>query len=128
LCARRRDECLENGAQVGLVLEQHDGSDLAIPRALVIDQRVPADLTEPRVERGLTAIAVEALDRLAERQLHDITGGFLVAVEAGEGKAIQSRKKLSKKWNAARRRAGSCRRGTIQMPRHSLAQPSPSMD
>ncbi len=74
-----------------MILEQDDCLDLAIHCPAVVNQRVAAHLTEPRVQGGLAPIGVEPLDRFAKGLLHDISGCLVVAVQAGQSESIEPR-------------------------------------
>ena len=57
----------------------------------MIQDGVAADLAEPGIERRFPAVAVEALDRLAEGLLHHLARGIVVAAQPDQREAVQPR-------------------------------------
>jgi hypothetical protein len=60
--------------------------------AAVIDQRVAADLAEPRVQRRFAPVGIEPLDRLAEGQLHYLARRIVVTAHPNQDEPVQARK------------------------------------
>src|SRR5690349_1140215 len=67
-----------------------------VARLHVIMYLVTAYLAEPRKQRGLRAIEMELAHRPAEGALGHLIRRIRVAVEPGEGKAVQARVVLAK--------------------------------
>jgi hypothetical protein len=57
----------------------------------MVDQRVPADLAEPRVQRRLAAISIEPLDATAQRLLRNLARGIVISAQPCQGESVQPR-------------------------------------
>ncbi len=79
---RRPCHRLQNGAYLLLILDQNDPVRFAVRGAAVVDQGIAADLANPGIERRLAAIAIEILDRVAQRLLGDFQRSVVIATEA----------------------------------------------
>src|SRR5204862_7781610 len=84
---------VENGLERFILFGQAEVPELVLPVAAPVDDGVTAELAEPAIQGGLSAIGLKPLEGLAERELHHLARLLTVAVEARESEAVQPRKK-----------------------------------